>query len=265
MMRFLQATLVLLLALASSLSATEPAKTGVIIHRKYTMEQAKRSIPYTLYVPKSYDGKKKLPVLFALHGLFSDCYQVIRYPGMVPAAEKNNFILVAPMGYNNQGWYGMYGKEKRGDKPKNLGELSERDVINVIRMIREEFNVDAQRIYLYGHSMGGGGSFHLLSKYPDQFAAIATVAPAFFVAERGQRLKNTNSPIMIIQGTKDILVNVNATRSLVKEIKDFEKRVDYIEIEGAGHLKPAWSYWDEIFGFYNETKLPQKAPLPTFH
>ena len=263
-MRYLLLTVFILPGFCSALNADDKLQTGVIIHRKYKMDQVEREIPYTLYVPKSYDGKKPLSVVVALHGLFSDCYQIIRYPGLVPAAEKNNFILVAPMGYNNQGWYGMYGKEKPGDKPRNLGELSERDVVNVMSMIRKEFNVDTQRIYLYGHSMGGGGSFHLLSKYPNQFAAIATVAPAFFVAGRGQRLRNTNSPIMIIQGTKDILVNVNATRSLVKEIKQTEKQVRYIEVEGAGHLKPAWSYWDEIFNFYKEAKLPKKAPLPVF-
>ena len=252
------------LVLCPAIYADDQLQTGVIIHRKYKMKEVEREIPYTLYLPKNYDGTKETPVLFALHGLFSDCYQIIRYPGIVPAAEKNNFILVAPMGYNNQGWYGMYGKEKRGDKPKNLGELSERDVINVMTMIRKEFNVDAQRIYLYGHSMGGGGCFHFLSKYPNQFAAIATVAPAFFVADRGQRLKDNNSPIMIIQGTKDILVNINATRSLVKEIKHPEKKVDYIEVEGAGHLKPAWSYWNEIFSFYHAAKLRKKAPLPVF-
>ncbi len=263
-MKFIQATVVLLLALTSVLPASEPLKTGVIIHRKYTMEQAKRPIPYTLYVPKSYDGKKELPVVFALHGLFSDCFQMIRYPGIVPAAEKHNYILVAPMGFNNRGWYGMYGKMKAGDVPRNLGELSERDVLNVITLIRKEFKVDAQRIYLYGHSMGGGGSFHLLSKYPDQFAAIATVAPAFFVSNRAKQLQETTSQIMVIQGTKDPLVNVHVTRSLVKELQQHSKDVRYIEADGAGHLTPAWSYWNEIFGFYNKAKLPQKAPLPSF-
>lgn len=263
-MRLIQSALLLLLAMPSVLPASEPLKTGVIIHRKYTMEPVKRQIPYTLYVPKSYDGKKEFPVVFALHGLFSDCFQMIRYPGIVPAAEKHNYILVAPMGFNNRGWYGMYGKTKAGDVPRNLGELSERDVINVITMIRKEFKIDAQRIYLYGHSMGGGGSFHLLSKYPGQFTAIATVAPAFFVSDRDKQLQAIASPIMVIQGTKDPLVNVHVTRSLVKELQQHGKKVRYIEAEGSGHLTPAWSYWNDIFRFYNEVKLPQKAPMPAF-
>ena len=62
---------------------------------------------------------------------------------------------------------------------------------------------------------------------------------------------------MIIQGTKDILVNVNATRSLAKEIAPRNESV--YRIEGAGHLKPAWSYWDEIFSFYHAAKL-RKLP-----
>jgi predicted peptidase len=39
-------------------------------------------------------------------------------------------------------------------EPPNLTELSEQDVMNVFAMIREEFNVDENRMYLMGHSMG---------------------------------------------------------------------------------------------------------------
>lgn len=256
-------SLLLLSLFSTGLHATE-VKTGVIIHRSYEMEAAGRKIPYALYVPKSYDGKKELPVVFALHGLLSDCYQVIRYPGIVPAAEKNGFILVAPQGYNSQGCYGMYGKQKVGDIPKNLGELSERDVLNVMTLVRKELKIDARRIYLYGHSMGGGGSLHLLGKYPDQFAAVATVAPAFFVPHRGDRLKPADSPIMIIQGTRDFLVHAHVVRSLVKIIEQNKQDVEYIEVKGGGHLVPAWSHWNEIFSFYKKTKRDKPAPLPEY-
>ena len=47
------------------------------------------------------------------------------------------------------------------DVPANLGELSEKDVMNVLALVRKEYSIDDKRIYLIGHSMGGGGTWHL--------------------------------------------------------------------------------------------------------
>ena len=69
---------------------------------------------------------------------------------------------------------------------------------------------------------------------------------------------------MIIQGTRDPLVNVYVVRSLVKLIEQNKQDVKYIEVEGGGHLVPAWSHWDEIFEFYKEAKSEKPAPLPAF-
>src|SRR5262249_48765286 len=101
--------------------------------------------------------------------------------GLTEQAEKYGYIVVAPMGYNSTGWYGALGpgvgfggkgfgkgKGKGGDLPKNLGELSEKDVMNVLGLVRKEFEVDEKRIYLIGHSMGGAGAYHLGAKYPDR-------------------------------------------------------------------------------------------------
>ena len=43
--------------------------------------------------------------------------------------------------------------------------------MNVLALVRKEFNVDDQRIYLMGHSQGGGGARHLAEKYLDTWQA----------------------------------------------------------------------------------------------
>ena len=247
-------------ACTAPISFLEHPSRGEIEHLTYAFPEAGRDSGYALYVPTGYDGQQPLPLLVVLHGLHSNSYQIIRYPGLVAQAEDKGYLLVAPMGYNKRGWYGMFGQERAGDTPTNLGELSERDVINVIAKVRKRFNVDRQRIFLYGHSMGGGGSFHLLGKYPQQFAAIATVAPAYYSKTRSEHLEHVAAGIFIVQGDKDTLVDVDYTRSLVAALKEDQHEVEYIEVKGGGHLVPAWSYWDEIFEFFSKHKLDIAAP-----
>lgn len=259
------------LLLVTLLSCTAPLKphhypnTGAVQNLSYRFEPTNQLLPYSLYVPTSYDGSKKFPVIFALHGLNSHSWQIINYPGFVASAEKHGYILVAPTGFNDRGWYGMYGPTHPRSEPNNLGELSERDVLNVIALIRDEFNINSKRIYLYGHSMGGGGAFHLLAKYPEQFAAIATVAPAYFVEGRSARLADSHSAILVIQGEKDRMVDVKGTRSLIEDLEDDGHDVEYIEVSGGNHLFPAWTHWDQVFDLYNNNQLSKMSPTPIYH
>jgi poly(3-hydroxybutyrate) depolymerase len=141
-------------------------------------------LPYEVFVPSKYDAGKPTPLIVALHGLTIQPSQIIRYEGLTDLAEERGYLVVAPMGYNVRGWYGARGTgraSERGDAandPANLGELSEKDVMNVFEMVRKEFNVDRSRTYLMGHSMGGGGTIYLGSKYKDNWAALGAFAPA---------------------------------------------------------------------------------------
>jgi pimeloyl-ACP methyl ester carboxylesterase len=61
---------------------------------------------------------------------------------------------------------GDVGGKKEKD-PARVTELSEKDTMNVLQMALREFNIDKNRIYLMGHSMGGGGALHIGEKYSD--------------------------------------------------------------------------------------------------
>jgi len=55
--------------------------------------------------------------------------------------------------------------------------------MNVPALVRKEFNLDERRIYLMGHSQGGGGARHLAEKYPETWAAVALLE-AYSYSER---------------------------------------------------------------------------------
>ena len=73
--------------------------------------------------------------------------------------------------------------------------------MNVLKLTRQNFKIDSDRIYLFGHSMGGGGSLHLAMKYPNVWAAIAVVAPAAY-GDRSRLESARRIPAYIVQGIK---------------------------------------------------------------
>src|SRR5262245_1774870 len=306
-------TVLLTLGLATLVWAQEPAQTqpggspgARIQKRTYAFKDAGKEMEYALFVPSKYDKDKKTPVMVALHGLGGNPQQMIRSRGLTDQAEQHGYIVVAPMGYNSSGWYGVrapggpgrpggFGtppgmvlsprvqetlklsdeqkkkveemqkqvdanlqkilteaqakqlkdlKDNAGrglgglgggqDSPENLRELSEKDVMNVLEIVRKEFNVDDKRIYLMGHSMGGAGTWHLGTKYPDKWAGLAPIAPAAFGQPAGlDKIKHL--PVIVVQGDQDTLVRAEGTRRWVDKLKELKVTHEYLEIAGGGH------------------------------
>src|SRR5688572_12481655 len=145
--------------------------------RTYRFEAAGAEIPYALFVSSKVQRDAPSPLVIALHGLCGTHTSLLR-GNALDLAEDGGYILVGPMGYNQRGWYGVPrgnpparppGANANaaparppvtcggGEDPPNLRELSEQDVLNVLELMQKEFNVDARRTYLMGHSMGGAG------------------------------------------------------------------------------------------------------------
>lgn len=245
---------VLLAALVTSAAAQAPvsATTARIQELSYQFEGAPWSsvvyenvaveMEYQMYVPTTYDGSTAYPLMVLLHGLGSNPGGVIRYQGLTDLAEERGYIVAAPMGYNSRGWYGSRGTSRasnRGDDandPANLGDLSELDVMNVLAMTLEGYNIDRDRIYLAGHSMGGGGTWHLGIKYPDIWAGLGPVAPAIYTSPDALSAI-THIPVIIIQGDEDRLVNVDIARRWVAQMQELGMTHQYVEIPGGDHSR----------------------------
>jgi len=140
-----------------------------------------------------------------------------------------------------------------GNQPANLRELSEKDTMNVIAMVRKEFKIDDKRIYIMGHSMGGAGALYLGSKYPKMFAAVAAEAPAAFWQTRKETLKpmkDAKIPVMIVHGDIDEVVPVTNTQTWVEDMKELKMKYEFIEQPGITHgpviesgLKPIYEFF----------------------
>ena len=236
-------------------------EVGRIIFPTYEFAMGKKRLFYGLYLPQGYDKAKTYPLVVALHGLNGSPGQILAYPRLTKYADQEGYILVAPMGYNARGWYGSRGKGGgRGADPKNLGELSEQDVMEVLKLTRKNFKIDSNKIYLFGHSMGGGGSMHLAMTYPDIWAAIAVIAPAAY-GNRDRLATAKDIPAYVVQGDQDRLVSVRQTRLWVEKMKDLGMKHEYIEVKGGGHVFLAWQHFDGIFSFFKANPRSARPAL----
>jgi predicted esterase len=135
--------------------------------------------------------------------------------------------------------------------PPNLRELSERETLEVVDLIRKEFKVDDDRSYLMGHSMGGAGTLYLAIKYPQRWAAIAALAPAAFAVDREGLSKIPKMPIMLVHGDMDTVVPVTVGRAWAEAMKSIPmKDYQYIEVAGGDHGTVIGSHQAEVFAFF---------------
>jgi poly(3-hydroxybutyrate) depolymerase len=250
-----------------------PAKApdSRVQQRKYHFADTNEELPYALFVSSKVTKDKKAPLIVALHGVFGDGNSLLR-GNALDLAEDGGYILVGPMGYNPQGWYGspvivMNGGPGKGKGPgaakggppptpvpPNLAELSEKDVMNVLAIVRKEFTIDDKRTYLMGHSMGGAGALFLGPKYVDQWAAVASMAPAAFLMQPESLAPvKDKMPLFLAHGDADTVVPIDVGRRWAKTATDLKmKDFKYMEIPGADHGTVITQSMPEIFKFFNE-------------
>jgi len=204
----------------------EYVKDERIQHRTYPFAEAGGvEIPYALFVPSHYDEKKSYPVMVGLHGMECAHDTVMAFDPLLDLAEEQGYIVVTPLGYRWNSWYGSVD-------PGRSGRLAEMDVMNVLDIVRSEFNIDEDRIYLFGHFMGGAGTYHLAGQYPDVWAGLAVVNPGPFATPDTMELCK-HLPILVLQGDQDDLVTT--TRIWVAKMQELGMQHVYVEVPGVDH------------------------------
>jgi predicted peptidase len=193
-------------------------------------------IHYLLYLPKDY-GKtdKKWPLMLFLHGAGergSDLNLVKKHgPAKLTAEGKDfDFIIVSPQCPSNDWW------------PKLTDDL-----IVLVDDVAKKYNVGRKRLYVTGLSMGGFGTWSLIQKYPDKFAAAAPICGGgdSTALTLGQ-LKNM--PIWVFHGAKDDVVPPGKSEEMVKALKAAgSQNVKFTLYPDAGH-----DSWTET---YNNPQL----------
>jgi predicted peptidase len=230
----------------------------------YLFKDTNEQIQYALFVSskvkkKNKNNTNKNPLVVFLHGYGAN--PTVFFSGKIlDLAQEGGYILVGPMGYTAETWFGANkapNQKTINGQSMNIEELSEKDVMNVLEIMRNEYNVDESRIYIMGASAGGTGAFHLGVKYASNWAAIAAIAPAtrFLQSSMLTPIKDT-MPIFVAQGDADTTVLVADTRHWIDEMKKIKMTCKYLEIQGGTHINVNDTAMPYIFSFFKEHTKP---------
>ena len=241
---------------------------------------------YSTYVPEDYDAGRPWPLAIMLHGAWSNHHlglrRVLGHSNNRgeddPAAKRSMpdlpdapYLVVAPNGLETMGYEGF----------------AEDDVWRVIDEIASLYNVDENRVYLTGLSMGGAGTGKLGIRHADRFAAIAPVCGFFGdvwadpdqkTMEYQQRQEELSAvhnvaenllhvPVMLMHGDADPVVPPKASRELHARLQELGYNTSLEMYPGVQH--DAWvpAYENtrvfEWFGQFERDPYPKKVVYKT--
>ncbi len=107
------------------------------------------------------------------------------------------------------------------------------------KILDENPAIDRDRIYVTGLSMGGAGTFDLLMRKPEWFAAALPLCgggdPRFAA-------KIKDIPLWVLHGRRDTTVPVRRSRAIVEALKKLDAPVQYTEYATLGH-----GIWQETY------------------
>jgi predicted peptidase len=168
-----------------------------------TSELSKQvELDYLLYLPEN-KTSEDLPLMLFLHGMGergNDLSMLKTHgpPSVIESGTDLPFIVAAPQCPLGSVW-----------QPDSL--------LALLDDLLDRYDVDSQRIYLTGLSMGGSGTWALANACPERFAAIAPICgPLTMVDPTNFR----SLPIWCFHGAMDEIVPVSDSLRMVKWLRE---------------------------------------------
>ncbi len=202
------------------------------------------TLPYQLLKPTG-SRSGKLPLVLFLHGagergtdntaqlkngtkLYLDHDNQLKFPSYV----------VAPQCPPNKQWVDMPWGADKGTQPEKPSE-SMQLVIALLDSLEKELPIDTDRVYVTGLSMGGYGTWDLVTRFPNRFAAGAPVCGGGDEAVAGKAAK---VPLWVFHSDDDTTVKTIRSRNMVAALRAAGGQPKYFEYWGLGH-----NSWDAAY------------------
>ena len=241
MPRLVFSTSLLAVLLPNLLHAEDPAAGKQV---EQALREAGKEEPrceYLLFLPDGYgEADKKWPLMLFLHGRgeSNGPLSLVKKWGPPKAVDHNPkfpYILVSPQCPRSESW-------NQDGQQQILSDLLDEIV--------KKYDVDADRIYLTGLSMGGYGSWTLAARSPERFAAVAPICGGG-KPEDAEKLKHL--PIWAFHGDQDRAVPIERSQAMVDAIKAAGgDQIRFTTMEHIGHNCWSATYaTPELYGWFN--------------
>ena len=218
-----------------------------------------KTLLYRIYTPEKMDKNKKYPLLIFFHGagergndntkqLVHGAKNLLSY-----SQNKNDpIIIIAPQCPRGKQWVNTPWGNDSHTMPKNPSAPM-KQTMELMQKTTTKLPVDKQRIYVTGLSMGGFGTWDIIQRMPDTFAAAYPICGGGDTQE-AKKLKNL--PIWVFHGGNDTVVKTKRSRDMVAAIKDAGGNPKYTEYEGVGHGSWGRAYSDQnaLKWFFSQKK-----------
>jgi predicted peptidase len=233
--------------LTGPLLAQDPAS---MFEKRTYKNAAGKVLPYRLLQPENYDPEKKYPLVVFLHGAGErggdnelQMIHGVKTFAEAPYRKKYPCFVIAPQCSNKDRWVEVdwnadtHTTPKRPSEPMGL-------LLELIPALQKEFSIDPKRLYVSGLSMGGYGTWDLIIRKPDWFAAAAPVCGG---GDETQAEKIAKVPVWVFHGAQDGAVKVARSRNMVAALEKAGGKPKYKEYPDVGHDSWNPTYKDPEF------------------
>lgn len=177
--------------------------------------------PFVEYQPEGVEGK--LPLVIQLHGAgergWGEDLSKVEVHGFPKNMDLSGYpcMFVFPQCPPNTFWVARI-----------------ESVLRFIDQIVARYNIDEDRVYLTGYSMGGYGTWFTAQAAPDRFAAIVPICGGGMAWNTGV----LRMSVWAFHGVEDPTVDVFHSDEMVEKLKKAGREVRYDRMEGVQHR--AW-------------------------
>jgi hypothetical protein len=192
---------------------------------------------YILHVPAAAKKGAKVGLFIGLHGGGPGVGDGAQSEGLF-GAPSSTMILVYPTVIQK-------------DAVAWNTEREEQYVLAILAELRRSFNIDTNRVYIAGHSMGGWGTWSIAGRHADLFAGASAMAGG--TVGPGMVLNLKTLPFWFYHSTDDPQVNFQPDHRASELLESLKKEYGpydfvYKEYNDIGHglpkegLKPIWDW-----------------------
>lgn len=199
-----------------------------------------RKLNYQIHIPEKIHGA--VPLVLFLHGAGErgeDNRKQLRYGAKNILAYSKQYnkpvIIVAPQCPAGKKWVDTDWHALAHAMPEQPSENMAL-VMNLLRQVIHEQPVDPSRIYVTGLSMGGFGTWDIIQRNPDLFAAAIPICGG---GDPSRAEAIHELPIWIFHGDSDPVVKTQRSRDMVQAIERCGGNPKYTEYSNTKHN--AWT------------------------